>query len=106
MTKSVLATLLSLLYTPQLVSAADMGTLLIENRSGHVIKLVAPGKALILPKGSAAKTFTFEQEDALGVHLNIWWKHNPLELCRLFTPWSRRVLISGKQSIKCLSKNL
>jgi len=106
MIRTTAITFLILISTTKMVVAANQGTLNIENRSSHSIKLVAPGKALILPKESAAKTHTFEQEDPLGVHLNIWWKHNPREFCRLFTPWSRSVLISGTHTIKCLSKNL
>ncbi len=86
--------------------AADQRQLIFENSSAHDVKIVAPGSAFILKAGSMEKEMTFQADDPLGVHLNIWWKHNPLELCQVFTPWARKVLISGKSTIACLSRNL
>lgn len=104
--KVTLTTLLLILIYSNANAIGGIETLLIENRSAYDIKLVAPGKAVIVSHGVPATTHQFDRSDPLGVQLNIWWKHNPRELCRLFTPWSRRVLITGKHTIACLSKNL
>lgn len=87
-------------------AAAEGRVLLFENDSAHDIKIVAPGITLILPAGVAEKVLSSDGNDSMAVHLNIWWKKDPLQLCQLDTPWSRRVLISGKQSIDCRSRNL
>ncbi|WP_428609878.1 hypothetical protein [Sedimenticola sp.] len=84
-------------------AGGEQATLLFENHSTHDVKVVAPGRAIILPAGGPSQTITFAPEDTLGVQLNIWWRDNPRELCRLFTPWSRRVQIAGRQTIVCLS---
>ena len=98
--------ILLLLTLPSFSSAVEQATLLIENRSAQDVKLVAPGKAMIIKTGSDAVKITFEATDPLGVQLNIWWKRDPLQLCQLFTPWDRKVLITGKSNIACLSKHL
>ncbi|MCW8904642.1 hypothetical protein [Sedimenticola sp.] len=97
-----------LLLTALLVGAGpalsgEQQELLFENDSAHDIKVVGPGRAFILTAGAPAERVTFEADDSLGVQLNIWWKHNPRELCQLFTPWSRRVRIAGRQTIVCMS---
>ncbi|MCP3668938.1 MAG: hypothetical protein GY814_00565 [Gammaproteobacteria bacterium] len=94
-----------LIIYSQTVIATDQGTLLFENQSAHDIKVVAPGIGFILPAGESIKKVSLQSNNALGVNLNIWWKQNPRELCQLFTPWSRKVLITGKRSLACLSKN-
>ncbi len=98
----VIAVLLILVHGS---AAAEQESLFFENDSANDIKVVAPGIAFILPAG-AKKSQAIETKESLGVQLNIWWKKEPLQLCRLFTPWSRRVLISGKHTIVCRSKDL
>ncbi len=85
--------------------AAEAPTLLFENASDHDIKVVAPGIAFILPAGSNPIIITQEGSNQRDVQLNIWWKHNPLELCQILTPWSRQVIVNGKNTIICRSKN-
>ncbi len=84
-------------------AAAESVTLDFVNESAYAAKVVAPGRAIILPAGATENQVLYQSDDPLGVKLNIWWKHNPLELCQLFTPWSRRVRITGKHHIDCLS---
>ncbi|TVT53506.1 MAG: hypothetical protein FHK82_11770 [Sedimenticola thiotaurini] len=95
-----------LLLTLHGTAAAERGVLLFENDSAHAIKIVAPGITLILPAGSKEKAISTANNDSVGVHLNIWWKNDPLQLCQIYTPWSRHVLVSGKQAIVCRSNNL
>jgi len=98
----VIAVLLMAEHGP---ATAEQESLFFENNSSHDIKVVAPGIAFILPAGSK-KMQTIETEEYLGVKLNLWWKKDPLQFCQLFTPWSRLVLISGKHTIVCRSKDL
>ena len=99
-----LTVLCLLALLPGLLAAADLGQLLLENRSAATVKVVAPGGGWILPPGAEAQPVELPIEDPRGVQLNIWWKHNPRELCLLQTVWSRHVLITGKQHIACMSK--
>lgn len=94
--------LLTMLFSGPALTG-EQQTLLFENSSAHDVKVVGPGRAFLLKAGAPAERVTFETDDSLGVQLNIWWKHNPRELCQLFTPWSRRVRIAGRQSIVCMS---
>lgn len=86
-------------------ATTDTEVLIFENTSAHDIKVVAPEIGFILAAGDKKK-ITQQKDKTPDVKLNIWWKHNPLELCQILTPWSRRVLIDGKITIICRSKNL
>jgi hypothetical protein len=101
-----LLTMVALLLITLGTAAANERGLLFENSSAHDIKIVAPGISLVLSSGEKSEVLPTATEDTLGVKLNIWWRKDPLQLCQLFTPWSRHVLISGKRTIICRSKNL
>ncbi len=78
-------------------------TITFDNQSKHKIKLVAPGGSAVIEANSGPVAVNFENEDTIGVDINIWWVSNPRQLCQVFAPWQRLVVISGKRDIRCRS---
>ncbi|MBC8269189.1 MAG: hypothetical protein H8E36_10610 [Rhodospirillaceae bacterium] len=78
-------------------------TITFDNQSKNKIKLVAPGGSAVLEPDSGPVTVSFKNEDSIGVDINIWWVSNPRQLCQIFTPWQRLVVVSGKRDIRCRS---
>lgn len=78
------------------------GSLMIENKSDQKIKISAIGGAGYVDAKSQ-KEISFETEENEAT-LNIWWVKNARQLCQIFTPWDRTVIVSGKQEIHCLSR--
>ncbi len=79
------------------------GTLRVDNQSAYKIKVVGEGGAARLEPKSGPSAISFSGEHDVGLHLNIWWVKNPRELCRIFTPFDRLVIVSGRSTIMCRS---
>jgi len=89
------------LVTASPVIAAE--TITFDNQSSHKVKLVAPGGSAVLEPASGPVDVSFENDGEIGVDINMWWVSNPRQLCQIFTPWQRLVVISGKKHIRCRS---
>lgn len=85
--------------------AAAGGLLVVENKSDHDIKVAAPGGRGSVPKGAEPVEIQFDT-DKPSVEVKVWFKSNPRQLCVIFTPFERRLVVSGKREILCLTKNL
>ena len=91
--------LLALGVTP----SSQAGEILFENKSKHKVKIASIGGGGTL-EPNETKTIHFENEE-VGADINIWWVKNVRELCQIFTPWDRTVIVTGKYTINCLSRN-
>ena len=98
----VIFTICTLLYCSFTISA-DAGNVTIENQSDHLIKVASIGGAARLKAGET-KVVSFENDD-LGADINIWWVKNVRQLCQIFTPWDRKIIVHGSTEITCLSRN-
>lgn len=74
-----------------------------DNQSKHKVKLVAPGGSAVLKPSSGPVRVSFENDSDIGADINMWWISNPRQLCQIFTPWQRLVVITGKSIIACRS---
>ncbi len=86
------------------VPAAAEGTVTVENRSGFAIKIAGDGGNGRVDKAGEPVTIAFEGGKDVGIDLKIWWVPKPRELCQLFVPWDRRVVVSGTTTIRCRSE--
>jgi hypothetical protein len=78
------------------------GSILVHNNSDHKIKVASiGGSGMIEAKSSQSIEF---KNTEIGADINIWWVKNARELCQIYTPWNRTILVSGKHTITCLSK--
>ena len=84
--------------------AAAGGTVTVENRSGYALKVVGEGGGGRVDKAGASTTIAFEGGKDVGIDVKIWWVSKPRELCQLFVPWERTVVVSGTTFIKCRSE--
>ncbi len=85
------------------IASANGAGIVFDNQSGRDVKLAAPGGSATLTAHSGPVEIPFEDSDDIGVDINIWWVAKPLQLCRIFTPWQRLVVISGSHTIRCRS---
>ncbi len=77
----------------------------IENRSGKIAKLVAPGSkpVRVAPDAENFK-LQLSVTDPNGIDAKAWWVSDPRQLCVIFVRYEGRVVIAGKKAIKCLGK--
>lgn len=78
------------------------GSVLVENKSAQKIKISAIGGSAYV-EADSEKSISFKNEEN-GATLNIWWVKNARQLCQIFTPWERTIIVTGKHTIQCLSK--
>lgn len=79
------------------------GTITIENQTTKSVKVVAPGgRATIEAKGEPVSV-AFDTDAEVGVQVEAWWVSEPRQLCQIFTPWGRTVVITGSRTIRCRS---
>lgn len=97
---SLTAALVATLAAP---AAAD-GTVTVENRSDLAIKVAGEGGGARVDKMAEDATIAFEGGKDVGIDLKIWWVSKPRELCQLFVPWDRTVVVSGTATIRCRSE--
>jgi hypothetical protein len=79
------------------------GVITIENQSARAIKAVAPGGSAVVEPRSDPVRIAFDSTEPVGVTLQIWWVAEPRQLCRIFAPWDRTVVVGGDQEITCRS---
>ena len=97
---TITISILAALATP----AAAKGTVSVENRSGFAIKVAGEGGSARVDKMAEASGIAFEGGKDVGIDIKIWWVSKPRELCQLFVPWERTVVVSGTTFIKCRSE--
>jgi hypothetical protein len=85
---------------------AGTGSLTIENRSEHPVKLALPGTpaAVIGPGAEPARVEAVVAQDATGVTARLWWTSDPRQLCQIYTPWERTITVTGSREIICRSR--
>jgi hypothetical protein len=88
----------ALLWSP---AALAGGEVVIDNRSEHTVKVVAVGGQALVEPGAGPTTVRFEADAEIGIDLKVWWTVRPRELCQQFVPWSRTVVVTGGQTIRC-----
>ncbi|MGB0747858.1 MAG: hypothetical protein ACPGO3_03850 [Magnetospiraceae bacterium] len=79
------------------------GVITIDNQTRHAVKVAAPGGAAVVEPGGDPVAVTFETDAPIGLDVKLWWADKPLELCIIFTPWDRSIIVSGKTTISCRS---
>lgn len=82
---------------------AAEGTVTLDNRSGLAVKVAGEGGGARIGQEAEATTVAFTGGKDVGIDLKIWWVSKPRELCQLFVPWGRTVVVSGKTTIRCRS---
>jgi hypothetical protein len=85
-------------------SAFAAGSISVENRSPMKIKVVGDGGSSTIEAGAAAMELAFDGGKDVGIDVKIWWTNNVRELCQLFVPWGRTVVVSGTTYIRCRSE--
>jgi hypothetical protein len=85
-------------------SAAAQGTITVDNGSPSTIKVVGDGGKAFVDMGVKGIQVRFEGGTDIGIDLKIWWVAKPRELCQLFVPWDRTVVVSGTSTIHCRSQ--
>ena len=80
------------------------GGITVENGSPAKIKIVGDGGSATLDVGAAPLAIDFDGGKEVAVDVKIWWTNNPQELCQLFVPWGRTVVVSGTTYIRCRSE--
>jgi hypothetical protein len=79
------------------------GVVTVDNQSARTVKAVAPGGSAVVDPGAAPVRIAFESSEPVGVTLQLWWVAEPRQLCRIFAPWDRTVVVTGDQVINCRS---
>lgn len=100
---SVLVGVLMILAVLAAPVAAE-GTVTVQNRSGFAIKVAGEGGSARVDEMAESPPIAFEGGKDVGIDLKIWWVSNPRELCQLFVPWERTVVVSGTTTIRCRSE--
>jgi hypothetical protein len=85
-------------------SASAEGTIDVDNQSTLKIKVVGEGGNALVDKGISDIQVRFEGGTDIGIDLKIWWVAKPRELCQLFVPWQRTVVVTGTSTIHCRSQ--
>lgn len=85
-------------------TASAGGTVTVQNRSGLAIKVAGQGGSARVDKMAEPTTVAFEGGKNVGIDVKIWWVSKPRELCQLFVPWDRTVVVSGTTTIRCRSE--
>jgi hypothetical protein len=73
-------------------------------RSTAKIKVVGEGGSAMVDVGAKGTELGFEGGTDIGIDLKIWWVAKPRELCQLFVPWQRTVVVTGTSTIHCRSQ--
>lgn len=84
--------------------AAAEGMITVDNGSTSTIKVVGEGGNARVDMGAKGVQVRFEDGTDIGIDLKIWWVAKPRELCQLFVPWQRTVVVSGTSTIRCRSQ--
>src|SRR5512132_4701586 len=79
------------------------GVITVDNQSSRAVKAVAPGGSAVVDPGAAPARIAFDSAEPVGVTLQLWWVAEPRQLCRIFAPWDRIVVVTGDQVINCRS---
>ena len=85
-------------------SAAAEGAIDVDNQSSLKIKVVGEGGHAWVDEGVKGIRVRFEGGTDIGIDLKIWWVAKPRELCQLFVPWQRTVVVTGTSTIHCRSQ--
>jgi len=96
----IVASILAVFVT----TASAAGTVTVQNRSGLAIKVAGEGGSARVDKMAEPITVAFEGGKNVGIDVKIWWVSKPRELCQLFVPWDRTVVVSGTMTIHCRSE--
>jgi hypothetical protein len=84
--------------------ASAEGTISVDNRSESKIKVVGEGGSAVVGVGVDPVEVSFTGGEGVGIDVKVWWVAKPRELCQLFVPWQRIVVVSGKSQIRCRSQ--
>lgn len=84
--------------------AAAGGTVTVENRTALALKVAGEGGSGRIDGTAEPVTIAFNGGKDHGIDLKIWWVSKPRELCQLFVPWGRTVVVSGTTTIRCRSQ--
>ena len=87
-----------------LLPAHAGGVITLENQSTRSIKAVAAGGSAVVEAGAAPVRLPVDSAEPVGVTVQVWWIDAPRELCRIFAPWDRTVVVTGERVINCRSQ--
>ena len=85
-------------------SAVAEGMITVDNGSASPIKVAGQGGSAVVDAGAKGVEVKFEGGTDIGIDAKIWWIENARELCQLFVPWQRTVVVSGTSTIRCRSQ--
>ncbi len=74
----------------------------VENKTSKQLKVSSVGGRAYVDAHSV-KTVSFDNDEE-EVTIALWWVENARQLCQVFTPWDRTIIVTGKSTIQCLSK--
>ena len=83
---------------------AAEGVVTVDNRSESGIKVVAEGGSATSDAQADPVEVAFAGGKEMGIDVKIWWVAKPRELCQLFVPWGRTVVVSGTSTIRFRSE--
>lgn len=91
---------------PQDPARADVSatSILIDNQTSQAIRVAGPGGSAVIEPSAAPRRVTFDSKETVGVTLRIWLQANPRQLCQIFTPWDRTVIVTNRADILCGSR--
>ncbi|MGB0682248.1 MAG: hypothetical protein ACPGOV_06050 [Magnetovibrionaceae bacterium] len=92
-----------LISLPPLDARAE-GRLVIENKTEHKLRIAGPGGKGRMDSGVEPMDVFFDTKDE-AIEVKIWFADDPRQLCIVYTPFERKVVVSGKTIIGCLSRN-
>lgn len=81
------------------------GRLLIENKTEHDLRIAGPGGKGRMKAGDEPLEIFFDTTDD-AIEVKVWFADDPRQLCIMYTPFNRKVVVSGKSIIGCLTRNL
>ena len=101
---SALAAVAGLSMLAWLAPASAGGVITVDNQSTRSIKAVAAGGSAVVEAGAAPARVVVDSAEPVGVTVQVWWIDAPRELCRIFAPWDRTVVVTGERVINCRSQ--
>ena len=82
---------------------AQAGSIVVENKSPHKVKVSSIGGSGFVNPGNT-ETINFKNDEN-GADINIWWVKNARQLCQIYTPWDRSITVTVRYNeIQCMSR--
>lgn len=77
---------------------------MVENESAKSVKIAGPGGQVTVESNADPVAVSFDSDAEIGLEVKAWWVAEPRQLCQIFTPWDRTIVVSGTRVIRCRSR--